>query len=99
MHKNEDTGELEEVTYWDATEASAHLRVSPDYLRERCRRHEWPHLLSRSHYFLNADHIQRIIELQTFDPDVIQQQAPKEGQRILGVVLDQEDLADLEDVQ
>lgn len=96
-HKNPETGELEEVTYWDAGEAAGLLHVSPDYLRERCRRKQWPHFLSVGHYFLKADHIHRIIELQTFDPD--QPPGPKVGPRRLGVVLDQSDLAELEDVQ
>lgn len=98
-HRDDRTGELKEVKYWDAKEAARLLRVSPDYLRERCRRLEWPHLLSVGHYFLNADHIARVTELRTRSIDTIQALDPKARQASLGLVMNEDDLADLESVQ
>lgn len=95
MHKNAETGALEEVEYWDSAESAGLLRVSVKYLRKMCRTKQWPHLNSSGHYFLNADHIEWINDWRTVEPDT---PGPPKVTR-LGVVLNQEELAELEQVQ
>jgi len=56
-------------------------------LREKCRRNLWPHLRVGGRYFLSDEHLARIVEMHTVNPDIPNPEtlAPK---RPLGIVAD-----------
>lgn len=90
-----DDGPLEDVEYFDATEVAARIGMTP----QTVRRHttgvigDWPYLkLARSPY-MTEEHIARVIELLTHDPDQI-----SEGDRParLGIPCSDRDLEDID---
>jgi hypothetical protein len=81
------TGELVDVTYYYASEAAPRLHVSVRTLERRCQEGKWPHLKVVGTYYFSAEHLARIVEIQTVDPDRL---GPPP--RRLGVVLDDDDL-------
>jgi hypothetical protein len=88
-------GELEPVTYYDAREVAARLGYAPKTIRVHTTgvKGDWPHIkLVRSPY-LSDEHIARVVELLTHDPDRI-----SEGDRParLGIGCTTNDLEDID---
>lgn len=88
-HKDPATGELTDVTYYSAGEVAARIHVSSRTVWRQCAAARWPHIRVAGRYYLNADHIERVIELMTVDPDQIPTWEPN---RALGVVVDGDDI-------
>jgi hypothetical protein len=90
LRRDPDTGESIQVPYYDVDETAELLHVAAATVRRKARRSEWPHEnpTGRRPIF-TLDHIERIHELSTVDPDAI-----PEGSRPtrLGTPVDDEDL-------
>lgn len=56
--------------YYSVDEAAPKLHVGRMTLREKCRRNLWPHLRVGGRYFLSDDHLARIVEMHTVNPDI-----------------------------
>lgn len=89
-HRDPDTGELRDMPHFDIDEVAAMLHVSPTHVRRRSTgTGQWPHLRLAHRVWFSAEHVERIIELSTIDPDRI-----PEGEDIarLGTLLSDTDL-------
>lgn len=69
---------LVDVEYFDATEVAKRLGVTPRTVQRHTTGHmgDWPHVKVWRSPYLSEDHIARVVELLTHDPDRI-----SEGQR------------------
>jgi hypothetical protein len=63
-------GKPDNVRYWSVDEAAPKLHVGRMTLREKCRRNQWPHLRVTGRYFLSDEHLARIVEMNTVNPDL-----------------------------
>jgi excisionase family DNA binding protein len=63
-------GEPVSVVYYSVDESAPRLHVGRMTLRDKCRRNEWPHLRVGGRYFLSDEHLARIIEMHTVNPDI-----------------------------
>jgi hypothetical protein len=86
----DDNGKPFKVKYHTAKESAPRVHVTQATLREKCRRGEWPHLRIGGRIYLSDAHLARIVEMLTVDPDEIGQ-AWREGERRLGVVVDDDE--------
>lgn len=92
-HRDPSTGQLIDVEYFTPDEVAHMIHVARDTVRRNCAMDRWPHLRVQRRYFMNAEHIARVVEIMTHDPD----QIPLwEGPPRLGVAVD---LDDVEGVQ
>lgn len=91
-HRDEN-GDIVSVTYYAAGEAAPRLHVTHATLREKCKRGEWPHLRMGGRIYLSDEQLARIVEMLTVDPDEIGSawNPPGDGERILGIVADDDE--------
>jgi tRNA-dihydrouridine synthase len=66
------TGEAIQVPYYDAAEVAPMVGVSESHVRRKAKAGEWPHENpSGRRPIFTLDHVERIHELSTVDPDAI----------------------------
>ena len=88
-HRNDETGELIDVTYYTPAEIAKMLHISRRQVWANCASGRWPHLRMQRRYFLNAEQVNRVIEILTHDPDELPEWEPP---RSLGVVINPDEI-------
>jgi hypothetical protein len=84
------TKSLAPVDYYDTAEIAAHLHVSVTTVRRNVREGQWPALRMATRLYMSAEHLARVVELCTTDPDRIPDQS--EAPPVLGTPVDDADL-------
>lgn len=89
--RDPDTGDLVDVPHFDVAELATRLHVSMSHVRRMCATPypAWPHRRIASHLWFDPEHVERIMELSTVDPDAIPDGS---GPARLGTPLSDDDL-------
>jgi hypothetical protein len=85
-----DTGELVQVKHYTVDEVAAMLHASSNTVRRHCYDDSWPHVRIARHTYMTAEHVERIMELHTVDPDELPELPTR-----LGIVTDPSELEGL----
>lgn len=85
--RDADTNQLVMVTHYTVDELADMLHVSRASVHRKCQTGAWPHLdVLHTRYFA-PEHVERIVELLTVDPDALPEYGVTDPPR-LGVVSD-----------